>query len=352
MSGGVDSSVAAILLKKQGYEVIGIFLKLYSDTKNKLTGECAWVEERKMAQKVAAILNIPLYTLDFENEYKKNVIDPMFKSYALGKTPNPDMLCNAIIKFPLLWKAAQNYNANYIATGHYAIIKKVKNEYTLLAGKDKEKDQSYFLADLSQKDLEHTLFPLGEYKKSDIRKYAKKNNLPNWNKQGTRGICFVGKTDMSQFLRQRIKENKGKIIDPAGNTIGIHQGSAYFTIGQRINATNTINMKKPKESATSRWYVAAKMKNTIIGAPEGHPLLKRRKISIQSLHLINKKQKIPKTLKARIRHRGELHLGTLEKKKNKYEFIFKKPVDAIAEGQYIVLYNKEQVIGTGEIILT
>ncbi len=351
MSGGVDSSVAALLLKKQGYKVIGAFLKVFSETKNKLTGECAWVEERKSAQKIAAQLNIPLITLDFEKKYRKKVINPMFKAYASGLTPNPDISCNTIIKFPLLWEAAKKHNANYIATGHYARIKKTKSGFRLLSGKDKTKDQSYFLAELKQTDLKHTLFPIGNYTKKQIRKIARNYKFPNWNKPGTSGICFVGKIDMRQFLKKHIKEESGLVKTPEKTIVGLHSGTAYYTIGQKVGPHIGIEIHKPKEHATQRWYVAEKRKNNIlIVAPEGHPALRKREVILHKPNFITKNT-IPKGIKARIRHLGKLHAGKLVKKESKFHFIFAKPVEAIAEGQYLVLYHKNQVIGAGEIRL-
>jgi len=348
LSGGVDSSVAALILKKQGYNVIGAFMKSFSDTKNPITAECSYLEDKRMAQKMAAILNIPLTILNFEKEYKKSVINPMYNSYAKGFTPNPDMLCNKIIKFPLLWKEAKKLKADHIATGHYARIKKTKSVYSLLAGKDKTKDQSYFLAELSQKDLSHTLFPVGNLTKSQVRKIAKKHNFPNAEKKGTRGICFVGKVNMKHFLEKKIKHKPGKVLDTEGNLIGHHPGVMYYTIGQRIGPRLGIQILN--NTSNKKLYIAEKRrKNVIVLVPIGHPLLKKQKIKIKSVHLINPKEKIPKLLKARIRHLGPLNPGKLIKESNNYYFIPNKPLEAIAEGQYIVLYHNNQVIASGEI---
>ena len=351
MSGGVDSSVSALLLKKQGYKVIGAFMKNFSDSKNKLTGECLWLQDKKDAQKIAAILKIPLVTFDFEKEYKKQVIEPMFKAYAQGLTPNPDIQCNLIIKFPLFWKhAKKQLKADYIAMGHYAKIKKTSKGFELFAGKDKNKDQSYFLYKLSQKDLSHTLFPIGNYTKEQIRAIAKKNHFSNYNKPGTKGICFVGKVNMKSFLEKKIKQKPGKVLDAEGNIIGKHPGISYYTIGQRIGPHICIEITKPKGEEQLKWYIAKKIKpNTIIAAPEGHPILKKKFVIIKSLHLINPKEKIPQQLKARIRHLGQFYPGKLTKKSNKYIFTFKSPVSSIAEGQSLVLHHKNQVIGGGEI---
>jgi len=347
MSGGVDSSVAALLLKKQGYKVIGAFMKSFSGTKNPLTNECAYLEERKMAQKIATLLKIPFLTFDFEKQYKKLVISPMFKSYKKGLTPNPDILCNKTIKFPLLWKKALQLKADYIATGHYAKIRRTKKGFQLLAGKDKTKDQSYFLAELSQSDLSHTLFPLANLTKFQVREIAKKHHFPNYNKKGTSGICFVGKINMKSFLEKKIKNKKGKIINPKGEIMGHHPGIMYYTIGQRVGPRLGLTINK---HISNKWYVAEKKKNNLlIIAPKNHPLLKKQIIRIKSLHLISPKEKILSLLKARIRHLGTLNKGILKKNKSSYYFEFSKPIEQVAEGQFIVLYHKNQVIAGGEI---
>ena len=352
MSGGVDSSVASLLLKKQGYKVIGAFMKNFSDSKNKLTGECLWLQDKKDAQKIASLLKIPLVTFDFEKEYKKQVIEPMFKAYSQGLTPNPDIQCNLIIKFPLFWNYAKKLGADYIAMGHYAKIRKNKKKFQLLAGKDKNKDQSYFLYSLTQEDLSRTLFPIGNYTKEQVRKIAKKNHFPNYDKPGTKGICFVGKVNMKSFLEKKIKQKQGKVLSPEGNIIGTHPGISYYTIGQRIGSHIGIEITKPKGKEQSKWYIAEKRKNNVlIAAPENHPILKKKLVIIKSLHLINPQEKIPSQLVARIRHLGQLYKGKLKKQNNKYIFTFSKPVSSIAEGQSLVLYRKNQVIGGGEIRL-
>src|SRR3989338_10754501 len=351
MSGGVDSSVAALLLQKKGYEVIGAFIKSFSDTKNKLTGECAWIEELKSAQKIAVMLDIKLITLDYEKEYKKNVINPLFAGYKKGLTPNPDILCNTIIKFPFLWKTAKENGAQYIATGHYVCIKRKSFGFQLWQGRDKKKDQSYFLADLKQKDLRHTLFPLGSLTKERVRMIAKENKFPNWNKEGTRGICFVGKQNMQKFLKQRITEKQGIVRDPERKIIGTHKGIFFYTIGQKAGENIGIVIKKPKGMESLRFYIVSKKikKNEIIVAPENHPAMLTKIIVLSKFHKINKKEKIPSELKARIRHLGQLNAGTLIKHNLKYNFIFTKPQEAVAPGQKLVLYHRTQLIASGEI---
>ena len=355
LSGGVDSSVAALLLKKQGYKVIAVFMKNFSDTKDPITGECSYLEEKKMAQKIAALLEIPFMTLDYEKEYKKEVVNYLFKSYKQGFTPNPDILCNKSIKFPALWKIARRLKADYIATGHYARIVKIKEGFFLYRPKDELKDQTYFLSDLSQEDLSHTIFPLNNLTKSQVRNIAKKNKFPNWNKQGTRGICFIGKLDFKSFLKKRIKEKQGKVISPEGRVIGTHPGIYYFTIGERVGESKNIviNREYKKNTAGKKLYIAKKIinKNTLIIAPESHSILKTKKIKINNLHLINPKEKVLSDLKVKIRHMGSLLPGKLKKIGAGYTFTFSISQEGVAEGQFIVFYHKNKVLGCGEIRL-
>src|SRR3989304_7665214 len=310
MSGGVDSSVAALLLKQQRFHVIGAFMKNYSDSKDDF-GQCTWVADRKMAMKIASQLNIPLITLDFEKQYRKQVVNEMFKSYKKGITPNPDVDCNNRVKFPLLWKAAKKLGADFIATGHYVRIKKtidkkdvnklksynvkgstIKNSsgrvggvnynYQLLRAKDESKDQSYFLYRISKDDISHSLFPIGDYTKLEVRAIAKKNKFPNFNRKSTTGICFIGKVNLKKFLQKKIKPRSGKILDPNGNIIGEHDGIYYYTIGQRLGPRFGIDVERGN-GAQKKWYVASKnpKTNTIVAAPENHKLNFRKEIMVK-----------------------------------------------------------------------
>jgi len=348
LSGGVDSAVAAFLLKKQGYNVIGAFMKNFSDTKNPFTGECSYLEDKKMAQKIAHHLDIPFVMFDFEREYKKYVIDKMYLDYKSGITPNPDILCNKIIKFPLFYKHAKKLGADFIAMGHYVITKKTKSGYSLYIGKDKTKDQSYFLSDISEDDLAHTFFPLGNLTKKEVRNIAKKNKFPNWDRHGTVGICFVGQVNMFNFLKKKIKPKIGSVKDSKGDIIGTHQGISFYTLGQKAGEHIGIKLNKPKEFAQSRFYIAKKVKpNTLIVAPEGDKSLFSNKISIKNIHFINNKDKVAKNLSARIRHLGELYKGKLSK--DKKSFNLNKSVKAIAPGQILVLYDKNKLIASATI---
>ena len=353
MSGGVDSSVAALLMKKKGYEVIGAFMKNWSDTKDPITGECSWREDRRIALKIAAKLNIPFITLDFEKQYKKEDVDEMFKKYKKGITPNPDIDCNQKVKFPLLWKAAQKLKADYIVTGHYARIKKGRNGCELLRAKDESKDQSYFLYRLNQNDLKLSLFPIGDYTKKEIRKIAEKNNFHNFNRKSTVGICFIGKVNLKQFLQKKIKPKPGKILNPEGRQIGIHDGIYYYTIGQRIGPRFGIDLERKAENngKVKKWYVARKIlkTNTIIAAPEGHPLLYRKEITLKQPHWINEKPRNNMKVLSRIRQVGELLPSRLEYQKGKYKIILNKAITGVSEGQAIVLYQKDMCLGGGVI---
>lgn len=360
MSGGVDSSVAALLMKKRGFNVIGAFMKNWSDTKNDL-GECRWKDDRREAMKIASILNIPLITLDFEKQYRKMVVDDMFKLYKKGMTPNPDVDCNNKVKFPLLWKAAKKLGADFLVTGHYARIRKTKKGFELLRGKDESKDQSYFLYRLNQNDLKHSMFPIGDYTKKQIREIAKKHHFPNHDRKSTVGICFIGKINLKKFLKKRIYPKKGKILDPEGNLVGYHDGIYYYTIGQRLGPRYGIEIerlahvkgKKNKEQV-KRWYVARKdlKKNVIIAAPEGHKVLLRKDIILKNPHWINE---VPKTrkysVKARIRQVGELLPSKIfyDKKLKHFRVILNKAITGVSEGQAIVLYKGKRCFGGGVI---
>ena len=365
MSGGVDSSVAALLLKRQGYEVIGAFMKNWSDTKNELTGECSWKDDRKVAMSIASKIGIPLITLDFEKQYKKDVISPMFDLYRKGITPNPDIDCNNKVKFPLLWQAAKKLGAEFIATGHY--IRKSKDGKKLLRAKDEGKDQSYFLYRIGKKDIAYSLFPVGELMKKQVREIARANKFPNFDRKSTVGICFVGKVNLKKFLQVKIPPKEGKILGPKGSQIGKHDGIYYYTIGQRIGPRFGIEVERGNSSKLGqvrgkgqklkRWYVASKnqKKNEIVAAPEGHPLNYRKEIVMKNFHTINKNHisKIKRGDKikvlSRIRHVGELLPSILKYSNNKYKVTLNKPITGLSEGQAIVLYKGEEVIGGGII---
>jgi len=351
LSGGVDSAVAALILKKQGYEVIGAFMKNFSETKNKLTGECSWLEDKRMAQKVAYHLGIQFIMFDFEKQYKEKVIKPMIEDYKKGLTPNPDALCNKIIKFPLFLKEAEKLRADYIAMGHY--IKKIKkgDNYELHLAKDKNKDQSYFLWQINQKILKKTLFPIGDYTKEEVREIAKKNNLPNAERKSTVGICFVGKVNLVSFLEKKIKSKKGEIKNPEGEIIGEHNGIAYYTIGQRVINNKEIKVfDKYRNKYREKLYIADKnkRKNILIVSPKNKSPFKKKKFTIIKSNFINKIN-FPIKAKVRIRHLGKMHLCQITKEKNKLTCHLKTPLGDIASGQSAVFYKNSKILGGGEI---
>ena len=346
MSGGVDSSVAALLMKKKGYEIVGAFMKNWSDTKNEL-GECSWRDERKFAVKIASMLDIPLITLDYEKEYKRQVVDEMFKKYRAGITPNPDIDCNQKIKFPKLIREAEKLGCDFVVTGHYARIKKTRGGFKMLRAKDESKDQSYFLYTMKQEELAKTLFPIGSYTKKKVRKIAKKAGFPNFNKKSTVGICFIGKINLKEFLSKKIKPKKGKILDPEGNRIGEHDGIYYYTIGQRLGPRYGFEIKRGENNHdVKRWYVARKdaKKNIIIAAPEGHPLLYRKEIIVREPHWINRKPNNEKVY-ARIRQVGELIPARIKNSK----VTLKRAITGVSEGQAVILYKGKEVLGGGVI---
>jgi len=354
MSGGVDSSVSALLLKNQRYDIIAVFLKCYSDTKD-IQGRCSWKNERDFALQICNKLNIPLKTLDYEKEYKSLVIDKMLNFYKKGITPNPDIDCNTKIKFPFLLKKAKELKCDFIATGHYARIKKENNICTLLRAKDESKDQSYFLYQLKEIQLQKIIFPIGETTKKEVREIAKNNNFINYDKKSTRGICFIGKINFNKFLKEKIKQKKGIIVNPENQKIGEHDGFYYLTLGQRIGPRFGIDIKKEQGQKINRWYVAKKntKTNTIIAAPKDHPSLFHKEIFIKNFHTITKPkkyyQKKPIKITCRIRHVGELLPCTIEYKEKKYFLTLKEPISSISPGQAIVLYKNQEVLGGGII---
>ncbi len=366
MSGGVDSSVTALLLKKQGYEVIGAFIKNWSDKVGRR--QLCWVEDRRDALRVAARLHIPLVTFDFEKEFRKQVVDYLYREYARGRTPNPDIMCNKWIKFPLLLREAKKTGADFIATGHYVRLK-IKNQKSkikitnqnakiceLYKAKDKTKDQSYFLYTLDQDILKHCLFPLGKLTKKEVRKIAEENNLSVAKKPDSQGICFLGEMNMRDFLGKRLKDRPGKITTTRGQVIGRHRGLFSYTIGQRQG----IGIGGRRGEKNEPLYVIKKNleTNTLVVGSGDAPELCTKKAVLEDIHFIHPNPVSPSEIKkggrqikltAKVRYRAEDVPATLYYEDSQYILYFDKPERAVTPGQSAVFYNGEKMLGGGVI---
>lgn len=387
LSGGVDSSVAAYLLKKQGYDVIALFMINWHDTTGTLSGDCSWNEDEVIAKMVARQLEIPFHTIDFSEQYRKRVVDYMFSEYEKGRTPNPDVLCNREIKFDSFVEAARELGADYVATGHYCrkeVIQTNDGEsmYRLLAGTDTNKDQSYFLCQLSQQQLSNALFPIGHLLKPQVRQIAKRLGLATALRKDSQGVCFVGKIDLPVFLQQRIKRKEGDVIEipdnfkgydadiserdqydllkklstpylyspEDGNIVGKHQGAQFLTIGQRkgINIGGKIQ---------PLFVIATDVKNNIVYVGQGseHPGLYHRALFIdkQCIHWVRPdlKMKVNETqrLLVRIRYRQPLQEACLYRFEEGLYILFDVPQQSIAPGQFATWYSKDELIGSGVI---
>lgn len=338
LSGGVDSAVSLYLLKKEGYSIQAAFMKNFSARVN-IKGVCPWIEDREEAYRVAAKLQVPIQTFDFQKEYQEKIVNYIFETYQKGQTPNPDVLCNNEIKFKLFLEKALSLGFDKIATGHYAQIKKDKNGFHLLRGVDSNKDQSYFLSGLKQWQLARALFPVGHLTKPEVRKIAKKVKLPNAHRPDSQGICFIGKIKLEDFLKQKIKAKKGEIVDTKGNKLGTHQGIWFYTIGQRQGL---------KIGGTGPWYVAKKdiKKNKLVVAKLTDPELYTDTVRVNNWHWLGRVYKLPMNAKAQIRYRQELQAVTIYKNK----VAFKSPQKGVASGQTVVIYKKNELIASANII--
>ena len=350
MSGGVDSSVSAALLLEQGYEVVGVFIKVWQAD----FLPCTWREERREAMRAAAHLRIPFLTLDLEKEYKEGVVDYMIREYGAGRVPNPDVMCNKHVKFGAFLDFAKKNGTDFIATGHYARKEEYGRDemrYRLLAGEDKEKDQSYFLWTLTQKQLARTLFPVGHLQKSEVRALAHKYGLPNADKKDSQGLCFMGAVDMAEFLKHYLHTQSGTVLDHEGNVIGTHDGALLYTIGQRHGFR--IHNQQVNETP---YFVTSKdmANNTLTVAHRTHEekTTETSELLVTDLHLITKKTVCgEKGIFARIRYRGELFPITVSKAEaaNTFHVSFLKTIDGVAAGQSIVFYENNDCLG-GAII--
>ena len=387
LSGGVDSSVAAYLLQQQGYEVIGLFMKNWHDDSVTISNECPWLEDSNDALLVAEKLGIPFQTVDLSEEYKEKIVDYMFNEYEKGRTPNPDVLCNREIKFDVFMKIALSLGADYVATGHYC--RKGETEvngekvYQLLAGADNNKDQSYFLCQLSQEQLAKALFPIGELTKPEVREIAQELDLITAEKKDSQGLCFIGKVRLPEFLQQKLQPKDGLIFQidknhpvyslekPAnlsveealafdakkieytpemGKVVGKHQGAHYFTIGQRkgLNVGGT---------AEGLFVIATNVEtNTIYtGMGSQHPGLFRKALFVEKseVHWIRTDLALANgetmEVMARIRYRQPLQKATLHQFENGMYVAFEEPQSAITEGQFVAWYLEDELVGSGVI---
>ena len=390
LSGGVDSSVAAYLLKEQGYEVIGLFMKNWHDDSVTISDECPWLDDSNDAMIVAQALDIPFQTVDLSVEYKEKIVDYMFREYEMGRTPNPDVLCNREIKFDVFLKIALELGADYVATGHYCrkgITSETSSDgnpvYQLLSGKDPNKDQSYFLCQLSQEQLSKTLFPIGELLKPEVRKIAMAQQLVTAEKRDSQGLCFIGKVRLPEFLQQQLAPKEGVIVEidatndlyeeepvsfasethrleylsskqtytiSEGKKVGTHQGAHYFTKGQRKG----LAVGGTKEAL---FVIDTDVKENVVytGQGKSHPGLYRRGLFItaEEIHWVRPDLAIAlgetMQVQARIRYRQPLEIATLHRVKKGLYVIFDTSQSAIAEGQFAAWYLEDELIGSGVI---
>lgn len=339
LSGGVDSSVSAYLLKQQGYKVVGIYMKNWSQD---LPGfECPWFEDYQDAKRVAVQLDIEFKMFDFETDYKHLVVDYMIDEYKAGRTPNPDIMCNQEIKFRLFLDACLEDGADMIATGHYAKTKAGK----LFVAKDEAKDQTYFLYRISKKALQKTLFPLGDLTKPEVRKIAKEQKLVTASKKESMGVCFVGKVGIKDFLSHYVKTKPGKIIDQDNNVVGEHEGAIFYTIGQR-HGLNTGGGKPyyvtSKNMKTNIVYVTTKLDDKKLWTSQ---------IDLNDVHWIDRLPKKDEMLLIRLRHQGPLiSVKSIKTSKTKTTIVLDNEQRAVTAGQSAVLYSGSEVLGGGVVV--
>lgn len=375
MSGGVDSSVSAALLKIAtpnnfeklfgrptpegffGYDVVGVFIKVWQPDflpLDSARGKECQTDDRREAMRAAAHLKIPFLTFDFESEYKKEVVDYMVREYKAGRTPNPDVMCNQRIKFGKFFEKARKLGADYIATGHYARKREIKNKrskiknYQLLVGKDKNKDQSYFLWTLTQDQLKHIIFPVGGYTKPEVRTLARKFGLPNAERTESQGLCFVGEFKLKDFLGHFISAKRGNVTTSEGEVIGYHDGAFYYTLGQRHGFT--VTKKTPNEPP---YYIVGKdvKKNVLIVSHKGSRMRGVEEVVIRGHNFISGETLDEKKMyKVRFRYRQPLVNAKIKKKKSELVVHFEKPQTAVTPGQSLVIYRKEVCIGGGIIV--
>lgn len=343
LSGGVDSAVAAALLVEQGYQVEGVFMKNWSGDEFGIDSDCPWEQDQKDAEGIAKMLEIPFRSVNFEKEYRDKVVKYFFDEYQKGRTPNPDVMCNKEIKFKLFLEKAYELGGNFIATGHYARITQENGKFQLLKGIDNNKDQSYFLHRLNQKQLSRSLFPVGEMSKAQVREFAGKLKLSVAEKKDSQGICFIGKIDVQKFLRSNIEKRKGDITDiDTHKKVGTHEGVMFYTIGQR-EGIGIGGIAKP-------YYVVGKdIKSNIlyVGQGKDNPALYKSEINFEDVHFISEEEPLNTYLSASVRYRHRPEIGRLKSKGN--IFVFDQPQRAPTPGQSIVFYDGDVCLGGGVI---
>ncbi|MCT4172049.1 tRNA 2-thiouridine(34) synthase MnmA [Elizabethkingia anophelis] len=387
LSGGVDSSVAAYLLKQQGHDVVGLFMRNWNDASVTLEDECPWIEDSNDALMVAQKLGIPFQVIDMSELYKERIVDYMFEEYEKGRTPNPDVLCNREVKFDAFMDVALSLGAEKVATGHYAQLSSVEKDgetiYRLLAGNDNNKDQSYFLCQLSQDQLSKALFPIGHLTKPQVREIAKEIGLVTADKKDSQGLCFIGKVSLPEFLKQQLQPKEGEIVEifrdfpgfnqpqpefsskqeeleylsskikyqkSDGKVIGKHQGAQYYTIGQ----SKGLGIGGHKESC---FVISRDMENNILFVGESHSFpglyKKALKINNDEVKWIRKDLQLQNSesreVMARIRYRQPLQKATIYQFEDAFYIEFEEPQSAIAEGQFAAWYDGEETLGSGVI---
>lgn len=346
MSGGVDSSVTAYLLKERGYRVSGLFMVNWTEDEE---GYCTAAQDFQDARAVANELGIPLHRVDFSNEYRERVFAQFLADYAAGKTPNPDVLCNREIKFQPFRDYAVRLGADYIATGHYARIAQAADGPVLLQAEDANKDQTYFLAAVAREQLQNVLFPLGDLTKPEVRQIATRAGLPVHRKKDSTGICFIGEREFRDFLSTYLKPNPGEIVDDQGHVIGQHQGLMYYTPGQRRG----LGIGGTRGGREAPWYVVAKdlsANRLVVSQDAQHPWLMSQELVTSAFHWIRRPDRMPERLNARIRHRQALQACAAEQLPDgRLRLRFAAPQRAAVAGQYAVLYAGAECIGGGEI---
>ncbi|WP_156286210.1 tRNA 2-thiouridine(34) synthase MnmA [Oceanivirga salmonicida] len=346
MSGGVDSSVAAVILKNLGYEVIGVFMKNWEEKDE--NGVCTSEIDYADAMNVAENLGIPFYSVNFVKEYADRVFSYFLDEYKKGRTPNPDVMCNKEIKFKAFLEYAFSLGADYVATGHYAKVMHTDKGSILLRGIDDNKDQSYFLSKLSSEQLEKVIFPLGDYTKPEIREIAKKNGLITANKKDSTGICFIGERNFKEFLNNYLPNKKGNIVDEKGKILGTHDGLMYYTIGQRKG----IGIGNTKDGNGKPWFVAYKNleKNELVVSQGNTDILYSKGLITNDFELINKEiASFPLRCTVKFRYRQDDVSAIITKENGKHIVMFDEKQRAVTEGQIVVAYLGNICIGAGAI---